>query len=342
MSKKVRVGVVGCGKIAEFLHVPEYVRCEKARLVALCDAKLANARALAKTYGVAKVYKSHKEMFAREKLDAVSVCLPNYLHAPVTIDALNAGIHVMVEKPMAMTSAEAKRMISAARKNKRLLMVEQAQRYYPVHLKAKEIVDSGMLGRILYVSTMFGHGGPEGWSPEGKWFFDKKQAGFGTAADLGVHKADLIRFITGKEVAEVSAYTALLEKRNTDLEDNFAAALKFADGTLGTLGSSWTVKGGSCDYTILHCANGMLRINQIPDRPLVASLEFPRCTIEFEVEAFPVCADGTWNLRVMHNFVNAILGEEEPLVTGEDGKKALEIILAAVKSAKEGVSVKVG
>jgi predicted dehydrogenase len=207
-------------------------------------------------------------------------------------------------------------------------------------VKAKEVIDSGIMGKILHVTAMFGHEGPEYWSPTGKWFFKRKEARFGAMADLGVHKADLVRYLTGKEVGEICAFFERLEKKNSDVEDNFVSCLKFKDGTVGTLCASWTLKGMDANYTILHCANGTLRIGELPDKPLVANLVNPQCEIVFPVPAGPTNYDDSWGVDVSGAFVRAILGKEELYCSGEEGKRSLEVILAAEKAALTGKTVK--
>lgn len=341
MAGKFRAAMIGCGAIAERLHVPDYAVCPEAEIVALCDIAPAKAKALAERYAPgAKVYADYKKMLKQEEIDGVTVALPNNLHASVTIDALKAGCHVMVEKPMAASPAESRRMVDAAKKAGKLLMVNQCQRRFGPHRKAREIVESGILGKIIHVTGMFGHEGPEHWSPESKWFFRKKHARFGAMADLGVHKADIIRFVTGKEVAEISAYTACLEKKGADVEDNFVSCLTFTDGTVGTLCASWTIKGMGASYTILHCSNGTLQIFVQEDRPLIARLKNPECEIVFDVPPPLNNYPGTWGLDVSGGFVRAAMGVEEPFCNGEEGMKSLDIIFAAEKSAQTRRSVK--
>lgn len=341
MSDKFRVGIIGCGMISKRLHVPDYMEVNNAEIVAFCDSVPGKADELAAEFAPnAAVYRDYKKMLREQKLDAVTIALPNFLHAPVSIDALNAKCHVLVEKPMAASSAECQKMIDASKKNKRLLMVNQSQRLFPVHRKAKEVLDSGIIGDILHITAMFGHAGPEHWSPSGKWFFDKTKARFGAMADLGVHKADLVRYLSGKEVDEVSAFYTREEKKGT-VEDNFVSALKFTDGTVGTLCASWTVKGMEANYTIFHGTKGSLRVNEIPGEPLVANLVEPECTIHFEPFAPLTNYSGSWGLGVSGAFVRACLGEEEPYCDGTEGKKSLEVILAAEKSAQTGRAVKV-
>lgn len=337
-----RAGIIGCGAITEHLHAPDYAVCDDAVVAAFCDSNLLRARAMRDRFAPeATVYADYKEMLRKEPLDGVTITLPNVLHAPATVAALNAGCHVLVEKPMATSLAEARRMNAAASKAGKLLMVNQCQRRYAVHRKAKEVLDSGILGRVLTVAACFGHEGPENWSPSGKWFFKKDQARFGAMADLGVHKADLIRYLTGKEIAEVSAFTARLEKKGATVEDNFVSCLRFADGSIGTLSASWTTKGMDADYVILHCAKGSLRVNEIPGKPLVANLADPECTIEFEMPAALSTYEDSWGLGVSEGFVRAARGQEEPFCTGIEGAKSLAIILACEKAAESGKTVKV-
>jgi predicted dehydrogenase len=201
-------------------------------------------------------------------------------------------------------------------------------------------MDAAEAAHILHVATTFGHSGPENWSPWGTWFFDKKQAGFGPMADLGIHKADLVRYLTGKEVDEVNAFYACNEKEVGDVEDNFVSTLKFTDGTLGTLSTSWTVKGAESNFTYLYCANGTLAIAAIPGRPLVAFLVKPKCTIDFDVPPMQSNKDGAWTLGPIRNFLDSVQGKAKCLVPGEDGKAALDIILACDEAARTGKTVK--
>ena len=120
------------------MHVPDYATCDEADLVALCDIVPSKPRALAEQWAPqARVYSDYKKMLKEEALDCLTVTLPNFLHAPVTIAGLKAGCHVLVEKPMATSAAEAQRMIDAAKRCRKLLMVNQSQRRFPAHVKAQ-------------------------------------------------------------------------------------------------------------------------------------------------------------------------------------------------------------
>ncbi len=341
MAKAVRVGMIGCGAIAARLHVPDLHHSPDAELVAFCDVTRAAAEALAARFAPdAVLYRDYTDLLADANVDAVVITLPNHLHAEATIAAAKAGKQVLVEKPMATSLEEGRKMVAAAKKAGTLLLVNQSQRLAPEHRKAKEVLDSGILGKVLHVTAMFGHGGPEEWSPQGKWFFDRKRARFGAMADLGVHKADLVRYLTSKEVGEITGFYERLEKKGASVEDNFVSAVKFQDGTLGTLCASWTAKGSGVDYTIFHCSNGTFYVKLFPDAPLVAELVNPECRIVFEPTYPENVYPESWGMDVGGAFARACLGTEPPFCTGEDALKSLEIILSAERSADTGKTVK--
>ena len=149
-------------------------------------------------------------------VDAVIVAGPNSMHAGQSVEALNAGKHVLCEKPMATTREDARAMIDAAKKNGKYLMIGQNQRLMPPHIRAKIILQSGRLGKVLAFRTAFKHPGPEGWSVDASksWFFKKGQAFMGVTGDLGVHKADLMRCLLGQEFTDVGGFISTLDKRD--------------------------------------------------------------------------------------------------------------------------------
>ena len=173
----IRVGIAGCGKIAQVRHLPEYAAHPDAQIRGLYDLNQDRTRALAQQYQ-AKAYASFEEMLADPELDAVSICAANASHASMSVAALKAGKHVLCEKPMATSLADCEEMVRAARENGKELMIGQNQRLAAAHVKAKELLDSGAIGRLITYTTSFRHGGPETWTvdPANNWFFDKKRA----------------------------------------------------------------------------------------------------------------------------------------------------------------------
>jgi predicted dehydrogenase len=339
MSKKIRVAVVGCGAIAQRRHIPEYEENAHVELVAFADPVLERAEKYAEKHG-AKAYADYEVMLKEVKVDAVSVCTPNYLHAPVAIAAANAGAHVLVEKPMAVTSEEGEAMIAAAKKNGVFLMVGHNQRYMPPHQKAKEILDSGRLGKVLTFRTSFGHGGPEGWSLDGResWFFRKEEAIMGAMGDLGVHKSDLIRYLLNDEVSEVVGFIDTLDKKDTDVDDNATCVLRMKGGAVGSLVGSWTYYKGEDNSTVFWCENGVMKVGTDPEDHVIVELR--NGTIErYKVGAIATNASQTTSY-VIDAFIDSILSNKEPLITGEEGLKSLNVILGAFESQATGRIVK--
>jgi predicted dehydrogenase len=336
---KIRVAVIGCGSISKHRHIPEYAANPYVELVAFCDTVLERAQAYAGTYG-GRAYADYRELLAAEKPDAVSICLPNHLHAPVSIAAAEAGAHVLVEKPMAGNREEAEAMIDAARKNGVFLMVSHNQRLMPPHVKAKEILDSGILGKVLTFRTSFGHPGPEGWSIDGRnsWFFDKPRAIMGAMGDLGVHKSDLIRYLLGDEVAEVSAFISTLHKDGTEVDDNATCILRMKSGAIGTLVASWTYYRGEDNSTVLWCENGVMKIGTDPQDQVIVELR------NGETQRYSVGAIATNEKQtasgIIDEFVHCIVTNTPPRISGEEGLKSLSVILAAFESQATGRAVR--
>ncbi|MFC5652792.1 Gfo/Idh/MocA family protein [Paenibacillus solisilvae] len=332
---KVRVAVVGCGSISKYRHIPEYAANENVELVAFCDLVGERAQKYADQYG-AKAYANYEEMLAELKPDAVSVCTPNYLHATVAIAAANAGAHVLVEKPMASTDEEAAAMIEAASKNGVYLMVGHNQRLMPPHVKAKEILAKGELGKVLTFRTSFGHPGPEGWSIDGRgsWFFRKEEAVMGAMGDLGVHKSDLIRYLLNDEVSQVTAFIDTIDKEGTDVDDNATVLLRMKSGAIGTLVASWTYYKGEDNSTVLWCQNGVMKIGTDPNDQIIVELR------NGTVERYNVGAISTNDKQetsgVIDAFITSITTNTPPSITGEEGRKSLAVILASFEAQATG------
>ena len=203
MAKKLRVGVVGTGMGRH--HMEAFVKLADVELAAICDINEPEAWQFAKLHGVTKVFTDYREMFALPELDAVSIAVPNCLHAPMTIDALKKGKHVLIEKPMALNAKEATAMVAAAKKAGKRLMVEQAMRFSRDAQLARACYDRGDFGDVYYArSTWIRRKGwprlnfePGGSMGRGEWFIRKKEAGFGALGDIGVHLIDLAWYLMG-------------------------------------------------------------------------------------------------------------------------------------------------
>ena len=342
----VKYGVIGCGAIAQRRHIPECIANPESKLVALADPMKERVEELAEKFG-AKGYTDYKEMLKDPNIDAIVVAGPNSLHAQQSIDALNAGKHVLCEKPMATTREDARAMLEAAKKNKKYLMIGLNQRLMPAHAKAKKILESGALGKVLSFRTAFQHPGPEGWSVDaGKsWFFKKGQAFMGVTGDLGVHKADLLRWLLGQEFSEVTGVLSTLDKRDPEgnlieLDDNAYLVLKTTGGILGSMILSWTNYGAEENYTVLFCQNGVLSLGTDPTYGVIVDYR------NGERELYKVGEMSTNTKQVASGIIDAltksIVTNTPPAIDGVEGYKSLDVILTAMEAAKEGKTRKIG
>ncbi|MGG1676138.1 Gfo/Idh/MocA family protein [Neobacillus sp. NRS-1170] len=331
--EKLRVGVVGCGSIAQHRHLPEYKANKNVELVAVCDINEERAKEVAEKFG-AFAYTSYEELLNSGLVDAVSVCTPNYLHAPISIAALEAGIHVLCEKPMATSKQEAEAMIAAADKSGKKLMIAHNQRFVPSHEKARQLIASGEVGKIYSFRTAFGHGGPEGWSVEGKdgWFFQKEKAFVGAMGDLGVHKTDLLRYVLGEEIVEVGSFVETSAKDFADVDDNAVCVLKTESGIIGTLAASWAYVSKEDNSTIIYGEKAILRLEDDPVHSLVVQYANGE-VVKYELGKIQSNEEGgQQNSHVIEKFVDTVLHDQEPPVPGVEGMKSLEVILAALES----------
>jgi predicted dehydrogenase len=345
-SVKIKVGIIGCGKITDRASLPNLVNYkDKARVSCLCDTIKSRAEEMAKKYGLegVDIVSDWKKLVRRDDVDAVFVNTPNYLHEEMTVGACQNKKHVLVEKPLTISLEAADRMINAAKKAGVFLMVEQTQRFDPVHQAAKKVIDAGMLGKIHNIRGRIGHAGPEYWSEgKGQWFYDKKKSGGGAMIDIGVHIADLIRWFAAKKVIELFATIKTLEKK-LPVDDNATVLLRFDDGTKGEFECSWTTRPYEV-LTYIYGSEGKMATAIGRQQPIVVTLaktgkgEDPNCTLN---EIYPPLGSGGGWENAIHYFIDCIIDKKKPFVSGEEGRETLKVILAAYESDKKGKWVKV-
>jgi predicted dehydrogenase len=364
MAKRLKVGIIGTGMIAVAGHIPAWQNLkEEVEIVAGADILPDRAKLVAKTYGIPHAYGDWKKMLRELKLDIVSVCTPNSYHKEHTIAALKAGAHVLCEKPVATSRADAAEMYAAADKAGRLLMVGQTARFSPKSRAAKEIADSGKLGEMYYAETYYlrRRGIP-------KWgqFHMKVHSGGGPIYDLGVHAIDLLFWIMGnpKPVAVSGAtYTKIGNRdeqlatsladsgapmgvltprpynwRDFDVEDMAAGFIRLAGGGAVAFKTSWAANiPEGTGYTMILGSEGGLILD-----PLTLSTNQGSYQVNVVPQVpggFKVDFSGHWE-EVIH-FVNVIRGKEELIVKREEVLNVIGVLDALYKSAAEGREVKV-
>ena len=342
----INIGIIGCGKIAQVRHIPEYAENPDAKLAAFFSPNRARAQEQADKYG-GKVYDTAEALLADPDIDAVSICAANYAHAELSIQALNAGKHVLCEKPMATTLADCEAMVECAKKNGKFLMIGHNQRLAKAHMEAKRLIDEGLIGDIITFRTSFGHGGPETWSiSPGKnvWFFDKKKAAMGVMADLGVHKTDLIQYLTGQRVVRTTARLVTLDKRGEDgelngVDDNAVCIYEMSGGAFGTMTASWTYYGAEDNSTVLYGTKGIMRIYDDPAHSIVVKLADGTMQT-YDVEQIQT-NDNQTKSGVIDLWVDCLKNNRAPEISGESALYAMRAVFASIESSQTGKTVEI-
>ena len=334
----VRFGILGCGSIALFRHACELAENPCAELVAVYDPLKERAEYLASRFNVGRIASSESDLINDPNIDAICVCTPNSEHARLTIAALKAGKHVLCEKPMATSLADAAAMIKTAEACGKKLMIGHNQCLMAPHLKAKKLLKEGIIGKVLSFRSCFGHGGPEYWSQDKgphTWFFKKEKAYVGCMGDLGVHKCYLIPFLLGEDFAEVSAFIGTFDKKNEKGEpitcdDNAVCLMRMQSGIVGQLTASWTYYGGEDNSTTFYGTKGRLVLGANPDYPVEVYLSNGE-EIKYKVGAV---ATNTHQVKsgIPDLFVDCILDDQPVPFDGMKGYKALSAVVSCMES----------
>ena len=326
----LRLGILTCGAIVTKGHLPGLATLGRdvVDVVAFQSRRSSTAQAARDQWGSGAVVEDWRDVVARDDVDAVDICTPNAMHAELAIAAAAAGKHVLVEKPMATTVADADAMVAAAASAGVVLMAAHNLRFAAPYAAAAHAVAEGMVGDVVGVRVAMGHGGPEGWTRDAGWFRDPALSGGGALLDLGIHVADLLRAVTGDEVAEVSAFVR--RPAPDAVEESGVVSLSLRGGGIGTLSASWTVRAGADHQLLVHGTTGTLTVErgQAVVRPSGGGDK-----VIVEPPSPPP--------DLLANFVAACRGEAAPIVGPRDGREALAIIEAAYASAASGRAVPV-
>ena len=344
----LKIGIIGCGQITQVRHAPEYSENPACRIMGWYDVKPENAQAMADQYG-GKVMPSVQALLDMG-LDAVSVCVANRAHAEVTIAALNAGCHVLCEKPMATTLEECEAMLAASRKAGKRLMLGHNQRLAPAHVEARRLIETGELGRPLAFHTTFAHPGPEGWTGlRDSWFFHRNQAAFGVLADLGIHKTDLIHYLLGERIVKVSAMMGAVHKtypdgRPVDVDDNAICLYQLHSGAMGHMHVSWTNYGVEENSTRLYFEKGVMRLMDDPEYALIVergSNDATRLKLGGLTSNEDQTSGKRENTGVIDAFVNGVQTGAPTVLDAEETIAAMRVVFQAIESARRGITLPV-
>lgn len=348
---KVKVGIIGTGGISNE-HINAYLKNEDVELYAFCDINEERVNAMANKYGVDKIYTDMNEMLKLEELDAVSVCTWNSAHAPCTIAALNAGKHVLCEKPMATSAKEAIAMEEAAKKNEKLLMIGFVRRFGNDCSILKDFIGNDYFGDIYYSKATYlrRNGNPGGW------FGDQSRSGGGPLIDLGVHVIDLVRYLLGNpkpisvygatfrklydrsNLKTGKAYTASGAEEGSvcDVEDLASAMIRFDNGAVLTIEASFSLNIKNDQGTIeLFGTKGGAKLD--PELEMYTETNGYMADVQLKAST-ALNFDGLF-ANEMNHFVSCIKNQNSCISTAQDGIEIMRILDAIYESARIGHEV---
>ena len=334
----LRFGLIGCGRVAP-RHAQSLQQLSNTQLVAVADLKASRAGNFAQEYGAVATTDYHA-LLARADVDAVSVCVPSGLHAQVAIDAMHAGKHVLVEKPIAITLADADHMIAVAQATGRRLGVVLQNRYNHPMQALRQLIDAGDLGRLYLGNACVRWYRPQsyyedGW--HGTWAMDG-----GALMNQSIHHIDALQWFLGP-VHSVYAYAATLAHR-MEAEDVGVAVVRFANGALATIeGSTLTWPQNLEGSVAIFGERGSVKIggtalNRITLWKVEGQLE-QEAELLTSQRVDPPSVYGYSHREVLRDFAQAVLNDTEPGTPGREARKSLALVLAIYKSARTGREV---
>lgn len=340
---KVKVGIIGSQFEADIHAASFQIMPEEAEVVAVASPTPGHPEALAKKYGIPRVFHDYQEMLKEKDIEMVTIAAPNYLHAQMTIDIANAGKHAVCEKPLCMTLEEADEMIETCQKQGVLLLYAEELYFTPKYVRAKEMADQGAFGKVYLVKQSEKHFGPH--SP---WFWDVEKSGGGVFMDMGCHGiAFCYWFLDRAPIKSVLCQMGTyVHKDKTKSEDNSICILEFESGAVALVEDSWARRGGMADRIEVYGEGGVTYANLHMGNALPTYSEYG---YGYAVEkapstkgwSYPVFNE-LWNYgfpQEMRHFARCVRGKEEPIATGEDGRVVMEVLYAGYESARTGCKV---
>lgn len=339
--KRVKVGVIGCGFIGQNVHIPNYIRNSKSRLVAICDTDKHMLNKIVNKYQIDYTFTDYMELLESNIVDAVSVCVPTRMHSRIVIDTAKHGIHVLCEKPLASNLKEADEMLRVVENSGVKLAVGFNLRYLHNHLKVIEYLKKGKIGKPIFVRAQLITAGP--YEHESNNYTEETEERIGCLFDSGAHLADLMYWMFGRP-SEISAYLSTHMNR-VDVDDSALVSVRFESGVLGALYVAWAKMH---NYFALQADR---QIEIVGSKGILESDIFGPslrfygagsliCKLKGKVEITPKKFDPripnealNWSYeQEIDDFLESIVNNRPPMVSGEEAKESLRFVLAAYKS----------
>jgi len=335
LGRQIGVAVVGYGFMGT-THLTAWSMVEDAKVLAVVGRDRIKAEKVASRFDAVS-YSTLGQALKELAVDAVDICTPTFTHRDYALEALNAGKHVLVEKPMALSLREADEMIQVADAGGLKLMVAHVLRFFSEYAKVRELVQGGAIGRPVMVRAKRAGSMPP-WGVQ-SWFMDQSKSG-GVAVDLAAHDVDFLRWCLQDEVEDVFALSHRLVTRETFVDDHVLMVLRFRKGAIAHVEASWAMPTALPFTTSLEVAgsSGSLSVDNESTPPLtiVNRRGVERFSPETRpwVEGMPFSIDPFYG-EVQH-FADCVINDRKPITDGRESRRSLEVILAAAESAATG------
>lgn len=316
---KLNLAVIGCGRIAQ-THLQAIGSLPQTNLVSVADINQEVVESVAQQFNC-KPYRDYQEMIAREAIDIVCVCTPPVQHPQVSIDALSKGIHVLCEKPFAIDSASARAMVEKAKEKGLHISMASKFRFVKDIIKAKGIIESGLLGEIVLFEITF----CSRLNMQDRWSSNKAVSGGGVLIDNGSHAVDLARYLVGPIARVQAQHGKRIQK--IEVEDTSMLFFESKNGVWGRVDLSWSIHKESDFYINVFGTDGMLSVGWKSSR-------YRRS----EKENWTVFGDGYNKLQAFvdqhKNFIECVQGESKPVIDAVDSLESVKVIETAYESSR--------
>lgn len=335
--KKYRVGIIGCGNIFP-MHAQPIVERRDVELVAVCDNKKIRAQEKAIQLGC-KAYTDYHDMFKKEALDVIHICLPHHLHAPVAIEAAKHGIHILTEKPMSIDYADAVEMVETARKNDVILGVIFQNRYNPGSQLIKNMLENGELGAIKSGKLSVTWDRSDAYYQNSDWKGTWEMEGGGVIIDQAIHTMDLMRWFVNSELRYVDASISNRAHEMIEVEDAAEGVIAYQNGVITAFHA---INYYSYDAPVeieLHCELGIAKM--LADKAtvkLIDGREFIADNNPLETFRYDSGVKGYWgvsHVKQINNFYDTLFGNDQLDISGEEALKTQEMIAAVYESGRK-------
>lgn len=354
MEKKLKVGLIGLGNILKWAHMLAYSEFEDVEIVAVCDIVPEKIDAFKVEFDMPEVkgYTDYEELLNKEELDFVDICTPNYLHSKIAVMALEKGVHVITEKPDAVSADEALKMKEASEKSGKHLMAIRNNRFRSTSRYLKKYIEEGNAGEIY--CGRCGWQRRRGIPGKGGWFTTKAQSGGGPLIDLGVHMIDLAIWLMGNPVPVAVSGCTYTKFADSEISDSVHSAFgeKKADGVFDVEDLAMgfiRFDNGACLQIEFSWASNIEKENGFVElRGTKAGVTFKSDELKIFTENCGVLADIEPQVKEtppehpknIRHFINVIRGIEAPVFTPEQGVNMIKILEAMYKSAETGAEVR--